>query len=179
MTKKQKLIKPIRLVVGAKSSSAFYKGTPIAIAELDNGGLQTVEWRVKSKKWISSKISIADVMDAEYISDSLLDELHVKPRDPYKPKFKKYDFRDFKTETNSFVTKFTYDGSLIGNELINGLNNHLRDKKRLKKLPKTNTNTASAKNNINIGFFEKNQKVLFFIILFIVFLVSKSLINKE
>jgi hypothetical protein len=85
MTEKQKLIKPIRLVVGAKSSAAFYKGTPIAIAELDNGGLQTVEWSIKSKNWILSKISIADVMNAEYISDSLLDELNVKPRDPYKP----------------------------------------------------------------------------------------------
>lgn len=175
MTEKQKLIKPTRLVVGAKSSAAFYKGTPIAIAELDNGGLQTVEWSIKSKNWILSKISIADVMNAEYISDSLLDELNVKPRDPYKPKFKNYDFRDFKTETNSFVTKFRYDGSLIGNELISGLNNHLKDKKRLKRLPKTNTGASTAKNIINIGFFEKNQKVLFFVILFIVFLVIKSL----
>jgi len=133
MTEKQKLIKPIRLVVGAKSSAAFYKGTPIAIAELDNGGLQTVEWSIKSKNWILSKISIADVMNAEYISDSLLDELNVKPRDPYKPKFKNYDFSDLKTIVKSFVTKFTYDGSLIGNELINGLNNHLRDKKNEKK----------------------------------------------
>jgi hypothetical protein len=171
MTEKQKLIKPIRLVVGAKSSAAFYKGTPIAIAELDNGGLHTVEWSIKSKNWILSKISIADVMNAEYISDSLLDELNLKPRDPYKPKFKKYDFSEFKAETNSLVTKFRYDGSLIGNELISGLNNHLKDKKRLKKLPKTNT----AKNIIHISFFEKNQKVLFFVILFIVFLVIKSL----
>ena len=174
MIEKQKLIKPIRLVVGAKSSAAFYKGTPIAIAELTNGGLQTVEWNIKSKNWVSSIISIADVMNAEYISDSLLDELNIKPRDPYKPKFKKYDFRDFKTETNSFVTKFRYDSSLIGNELINGLNNHLRDKKRLKRLPKTNT--AAAKNIINVGFFEKNQKALIFVILFIVVLVIKSLI---
>jgi len=133
MTEKQKLIKPIRLVVGAKSSAAFYKGTPIAIAELDDGGLHTVEWSIKSKNWILSKISIADVMNAEYISDSLLDELNVKPRDPYKPKYKKYDFSDLKTIVKSFVTKFTYDGSLIGNELINGLNNHLRDKKNEKK----------------------------------------------
>lgn len=133
MTEKPKLIKPIRLVVGAKSSAAFYKGTPIAIAELTNGGLQTVEWNVKSKDWVASKISIADVMNAEYISDSLLDELNVNPRDPYKPKFKKYDFSDFKTTAKSFVTKFTYNGSLIGNELINGLNKHVREKKNEKK----------------------------------------------
>jgi hypothetical protein len=133
MTEKQKLIKPIRLVVGAKSSAAFYKGTPIAVAELDNGGLQTVEWSVKSKNWISSKVSIADVMNAEYISDSLLDELNVKPRDPYKPKFKKYDFSDLKNIVKSFASKNAYSASLIGNELINGLNNYLKDKKRLKK----------------------------------------------
>ncbi len=133
MTEKQKLIKPIRLVVGAKSSAAFYKGTPIAIAELDNGGLQTVEWSIKSRNWILSKISIADVMNAEYISDSLLDELDVKPRDPYKPKYKKYDFSDLKTIVKSFTSKNIYSSSLILNELINGLNNHLRDKKNEKK----------------------------------------------
>ena len=133
MKKESNLTKPIRLVVGAKSSASFFNGIPIGIAELKNGGLHTVEWSAKNKVWIESKISIADVMNAEYISDSLLDELNVKPRDPYKPKFKKYDFSDFKAETNSFVTKFTYDGSLIGNELINGLNNHLRDKKNEKK----------------------------------------------
>ena len=174
MTEKPKLIKPIKLVVGAKSSAAFYKGTPIAIAELDNGGLQTVEWSVKSKNWISSKISIADVMNAEYISDSILNELEVNPRDPYKAKFKNYDFSDLKTIVKSFTSKNIYSSSLILNELINGLNNHLKDKKRLKKLPKTNANTA--KNIINVGFFEKNHKVLFFVILFIVFLVIKSLI---
>jgi len=176
MTEKQKLIKPIRLVVGAKSSAAFYKGTPIAIAELDNGGLQTVEWSIKSKNWILSKISIADVMNAEYISDSLLDELDVNPRNPYKSKFKKYDFSDLKVKGKSFVTKNAYNASSIGNELINGLKKHVREKKRLKKLPKTNVNTTSAKDIVTIGFFERNQKVLFFVILFIVFLVIKSLI---
>ncbi len=129
MIERKKLIKPIRLVVGAKSSAAFYKGTPIAIAELANGGLQTVEWSVKEKKWISSKISIADVMNAEYISDSILNELEVNPRDPYKLKFKKYDFSNFKDIVKSFTTKNIYSSSLILNELINGLNNHLKNKK--------------------------------------------------
>ena len=133
MTAKPKLIKPIKLVVGAKSSAAFYKGTPIAIAELDNGGLQTVEWSVKSKNWISSKISIADVMNAEYISDSILNELEVNPRDPYKLKFKKYDFSDLKNIVKSFTSKNIYSSSLIVNELINGLNSYLKDKKNEKK----------------------------------------------
>ena len=172
MTEKQKLIKPIRLVVGAKSSAAFYKGTPIAVAELDNGGLQTVEWSVKSKNWISSKVSIADVMNAEYISDSLLDELNVKPRDPYKPKFKKYDFSDLKNIVKSFASKNAYSASLIGNELINGLNKHVREKKNIEEPTKSYIQMP----NENVSFFEKNQKVLFFVILFIVFLVIKSLI---
>ena len=55
------------------------------------------------------------------------------PRDPYKSKFKKYDFSDFKTIAKSFVTKFTYNGSLIGNELINGLNKYVRERKNEKK----------------------------------------------
>ena len=172
MTEKPKLIKPIRLVVGAKSSAAFYKGTPIAIAELDNGGLQTVEWNVKSKDWIASKISIADVMNAEYISDSLLEELNVKPRDPYKSKYKKYDFSDLKTIVKSFASKNAYSASLIGNELINGLNKHVREKKNIEEPTKSYIKMP----NENVSFFEKNQKVLFFVILFIAFLVIKSLI---
>ena len=174
--KKLKLIKPIQLVVGAKSSASFYRGTPIGIAESENGGLQTVEWSVDDKEWIESKISIADVMNAEYISESLLDELDVYPRNPYKSKFMKYNFSDLKTVVKSFITKNAYHATLIGNELMSGLNKHLREQE--KEEVKTPTKTHTKKNVTKVDFFERNEKVLFFVILFIIFLAVKSLIQQ-